>query len=42
MVKDLTGRGVVVKFEKEALTFSGESSPMANLMLSMLGAVAEF
>ena len=42
IVKDLTGRGVAVKFEKEALTFSGESSPMANLMLSMLGAVAEF
>ena len=33
---------MAVKFEKEALTFSGESSPMANLMLSMLGAVAEF
>jgi len=42
IVKGLTGRGVAVKFEKEALTFSGESSPMANLMLSMLGAVAEF
>jgi DNA invertase Pin-like site-specific DNA recombinase len=42
IVKDLTGRGVAVKFEKEVLTFSGESSPMANLMLSMLGAVAEF
>ena len=42
IVKDLTGRGVAVKFEKESLTFSGESSPMANLMLSMLGAVAEF
>ena len=42
IVKDLTVRGVAVKFEKEALTFSGESSPMANLMLSMLGAVAEF
>jgi DNA invertase Pin-like site-specific DNA recombinase len=42
IVKNLTGRGVAVKFEKEALIFSGESSPMANLMLSMLGAVAEF
>jgi DNA invertase Pin-like site-specific DNA recombinase len=42
IVKDLTGRGVAVKFEKEALTFTGETSPMANLLLSMLGAVAEF
>ena len=42
IVKDLTGRGVAVKFEKEALTFSGEDSPMSNLLLSMLGAVAEF
>jgi DNA invertase Pin-like site-specific DNA recombinase len=42
VVKDLTGRGVVVHFHKENLIFSGESSPMANLLLSMLGAVAEF
>lgn len=42
LVKELTGRGVTVKFCKEALTFTGESSPMANLLLSMLGAVAEF
>ena len=27
---------------KESLTFTGEDSPMANLLLSMLGAVAEF
>ncbi len=42
VVKDLTGRRVVVHFHKENLIFSGESSPMANLLLSMLGAVAEF
>jgi DNA invertase Pin-like site-specific DNA recombinase len=42
VVKDLTGRGVVVHFHKENLIFTGESSPMANLLLSMLGAVAEF
>lgn len=42
MVKDLTGRGVVVRFHKEGLNFTGEDSPMANLLLSMLGAVAEF
>jgi DNA invertase Pin-like site-specific DNA recombinase len=42
IVKDLTGRGVVVRFHKEGLTFTGEDSPMSNLLLSMLGAVAEF
>ena len=42
IVKDLTSRGVVVKFHKEGLSFTGEDSPMSNLLLSMLGAVAEF
>jgi DNA invertase Pin-like site-specific DNA recombinase len=42
LVKELTGRGVKVQFIKESLTFTGEDSPMANLLLSMLGAVAEF
>lgn len=42
MVKELTGRGVVVRFHKEGLTFTGDDSPMATLLLSMLGAVAEF
>jgi len=42
LVSDLTARGVVVEFMKEHLTFTGEDSPMANLLLSMLGAVAEF
>jgi DNA invertase Pin-like site-specific DNA recombinase len=42
IVKQLTGKGVAVKFHKEGLTFTGEDSPMANLLLSMLGAVAEF
>lgn len=42
IIKDLTGRGVVVKSHKEGLTFTGDDSPMANLLLSMLGAVAEF
>lgn len=27
---------------KENLTFTGEDSPMSNLLLSLLGAVAEF
>jgi DNA invertase Pin-like site-specific DNA recombinase len=42
IVKDLTGRGVVVKFHKEGLKFTGDDAPMSNLLLSMLGAVAEF
>ena len=42
LVKELTARGVVVRFHKEGLTFTGEDSPMAHLLLSMLGAVAEF
>jgi DNA invertase Pin-like site-specific DNA recombinase len=37
-----TARSVAVEFVKEHLTFTGEDSPMSNLLLSMLGAVAEF
>ena len=42
IVADLTGRKVRVEFVKEALTFTGEDSPMATLMLSIMGAVASF
>ena len=42
IVRDLTGKGVAVRFHKEGLTFTGDDSPMATLLLSMLGAVAEF
>ena len=42
VVKALTSKDVAVRFHKEGLTFTGEDSPMANLLLSMLGAVAEF
>jgi DNA invertase Pin-like site-specific DNA recombinase len=42
LVRELTARGVRVQFMKENLTFTGEDSPMSNLLLSMLGAVAEF
>ncbi len=42
IVRDLTGRGVRVEFVKESLAFTGEDSPMNVLLLSMLGAVAEF
>ena len=42
LVQKLTQRTVHVEFIKECLTFSGEDSPMANLMLSVMGAFAEF
>ncbi|OBH58997.1 transposase [Mycobacterium mantenii] len=42
LVRELTGQGVKVKFIKENLTFAGDDSPMNTLLLSMLGAVAEF
>lgn len=41
-VQQQTNRGVRVQFIKENLLFTGEESPMANLMLSVLGAVAQF
>ena len=42
IVQTLTGKGVRIEFAKEHLTFTGEDSPMANLMLSVMGAFAEF
>lgn len=42
LVQDLTGRGIRVEFVKEGLVFTGEDSPMANLMLSVMGSFAEF
>lgn len=42
LVTDLTGKGVRVEFIKEGLTFTGEANAMNRLLLSMLGAVAEF
>jgi DNA invertase Pin-like site-specific DNA recombinase len=42
LVQRLTKRGVRIEFVKESLTFTGEDSPMANLMLSVMGAFAEF
>ncbi len=42
LVKGLTSKGVKVQFIKESLTFTGEDSPMANMMLSIMGAVAQF
>ena len=42
IVRELTERGVKVQFVREALTFTGEDSPLSNLLLSVLGAVAQF
>lgn len=42
LVRELTDRGVCVQFMKEQLTFTAEDSPMATLLLSVLGAFAEF
>jgi DNA invertase Pin-like site-specific DNA recombinase len=42
LVHQLTGRSIRVEFLKEHLTFSGESSPLAQLLLSVMGAFAEF
>jgi DNA invertase Pin-like site-specific DNA recombinase len=42
IVNTETKRGVCIQFLKENLVFTGEDSPLANLMLSLLGAVAQF
>ncbi|MGD9223006.1 MAG: recombinase family protein, partial [Desulfobacteraceae bacterium] len=42
IVQALTRRGVCIEFKKEQLSFIGEDSPMAKLMLSVMGAFAEF
>jgi DNA invertase Pin-like site-specific DNA recombinase len=42
IVLDLTERGVVVEFEKEKLTFTSEANAMSKLLLSVMGAFAEF
>ena len=42
IVQTLTGKGVKVQFLKEGLLFSGEENPMSRLLLSVMGAFAEF
>ena len=42
LVRGLTERGIRVEFVKECLTFTGDDSPMANFMLSVMGSFAEF
>ena len=42
LVDDLTSRGVAVRFIKESMTFTSEENAMSKLMLSVMGAFAEF
>lgn len=42
IVTELSGRGVRVEFQREGVVFTGEDNPMNTLLLTMLGAVAEF
>ncbi len=42
IVRSLTDRGIRIEFVKEQLTSTGEASPMATLLLSVMGAFAEF
>lgn len=42
LVQQLTGKGITVHFQKEALVFGGEDRPLAQLLLSVMGAFAEF
>jgi DNA invertase Pin-like site-specific DNA recombinase len=42
IVLELTERGVVVEFGKENLTFTSQDNAMSKLLLSVMGAFAEF
>ncbi|MFW9602572.1 MAG: recombinase family protein [Prevotella sp.] len=42
LVTTLNAKGVRIHFVKEGLTFTGEDNPMSKLILSTLGAFAEF
>lgn len=42
IVKALTDKDVSVQFVKESMIFTGEDSPISKLMLSVMGAFAEF
>lgn len=42
IVNQLTKGGIRVEFVKESLVFTGEDSPMSTLLLSVMGAFAEF
>ena len=42
IVKTLTSKQIKVRFLKESLEFTGDDSSMSNLLLSIIGAFAEF
>jgi DNA invertase Pin-like site-specific DNA recombinase len=42
LVRELTGKGVRVQFLKESLTFTAVASPMSQLLLNVMGSLAEF
>jgi DNA invertase Pin-like site-specific DNA recombinase len=42
IVLSLTERGIHIVLVKENLSFTGADSPMSNLLLSVLGAIAAF
>lgn len=42
IVNIITNKGAIIKFLKESLIFTGNDSPMENLLLSIMGAFAEF
>lgn len=42
LVESLTAKGVAIRFHKEQLHFTGDDNPTQHLMLSMMGAVAQF
>jgi DNA invertase Pin-like site-specific DNA recombinase len=42
IVSQCTQNQITVRFLKEGLSFTGEDSPMSNLLLSVMGGIAEF
>ena len=42
IVTELTARGVQIQFMKEGMLFTGEDTAMSKLMLTVMGAFAEF
>lgn len=42
LLRNLTSKGVDIQFCKEKLTFTNNDSPMSQLLLSVMGAFAEF
>jgi len=42
LVQQLTAQKINIQFIKEGLTFTGDDSPMAKLLLSVMGGFAEF